>query len=381
MPWQEITIVSSRKEFVMLASKEGANISELCSRFGISRTTGYKWLKRSDRDDAASLENRSRRPKSSPGQTSGDLEAAVIAVRREHPRWGGRKIRAVLLRRNIENAPAASTITGILARHGMIDPAESAARKPFIRFEHEAPNRLWQIDFKGHFALSETTARCHPLTVVDDHSRFALEIGACANEQTATVRERLSGAFRRYGLPERMTMDNGAPWGSSGETDHGLTPLTVWLIRLGIKISHSRPFHPQTQGKNERFNGTLKMEILRDHSWRDLVQAQNGFDRWRDIYNLERPHEAIGMKVPADRYCASQRTFPETLPTIEYPAGSTVRQVRPRGFVKYKGRLLRVPRALHGHPVAIENTATDGLYDIKLLHQKITQLDLREKVP
>ena len=197
MSWQEMSIVSSRKEFVTLAGQEGANIAALCRRFGISRTTGYKWLGRVPADGEAPFEDRSRRPRSSPTRTDDTVESAVVAVRHAHPTWGGRKIRAVLLRRDLKDVPAASTVTGILARHGLIDPAASAARVPFIRFEHEAPNRLWQMDFKGHFALTETAARCHPLTVVDDHSRFALELGACTNECGETVQSRLSAAFRR----------------------------------------------------------------------------------------------------------------------------------------------------------------------------------------
>jgi transposase InsO family protein len=379
MGWQEVSIVQSRREFVRLASQEGANVAELCRRFEISRTTGYKWLDRARSEAEPSFEDRSRRPYSSPARTSDAMEAAVVALRRKHPTWGGRKIRHSLLRAKRRNVPAASTITGILARHGLIEPEASAARVPAMRFEHEAPNRLWQMDFKGHFALAETNQRCHPLTVVDDHSRFSLELGACANERGETVQNRLSRAFRRYGLPERMLTDNGAPWGSSGEVEHKLTPLNVWLIRLGIGISHSRPCHPQTHGKNERFNGTLKMELLRDHAWRDLGQAQASFDRWREVYNHERPHEGIGFAVPADRYRASARSFSETLPPIEYPVGTTVRSVHKKGFVKFRGRRWRVPKALIGHPVGIDPTAVDGVFEVRFMHHLVTEIDLAEQ--
>jgi transposase InsO family protein len=378
MGWQEVSVVQSRREFVKLASQDGANLAELCRRFEISRTTGYKWLERARSQAAPSLEDRSRRPLTSPARTRDAMEAAVVDLRRRHPAWGGRKIHHRLHRLGHPDVPAPSTITGILARHGLIDPEASAARVPPIRFEHEAPNRLWQMDFKGHVALAETAARCHPLTVVDDHSRFALELGACANERGDTVRSRLSGAFRRYGLPECVLTDNGAPWGSSGEVAHRLTPLNVWLIRLGIAISHSRPYHPQTHGKNERFNGTLKMELLRDHAWRDLSQAQAGFDRWRAIYNHERPHEGIGFAVPADRYRASARSFRETLLAIEYPAGTIVRSVHQHGFVKVRGRTWRVPKALVGHPVGIDPTAVDGVFEVRFLHHLVVKIDVRD---
>ncbi len=378
MGWQEVSVVQSRREFVKLSSQDGANVAELCRRFEISRTTGYKWLERGRSEAAPSFEDRSRRPHSSPARTRDAMEAAVVDLRRRHPAWGGRKIHHSLLRARHRNVPAPSTITGILARHGLIEPEASAARVPATRFEHEAPNRLWQMDFKGHFALAETTARCHPLTVVDDHSRFALELGACANERGETVRSRLSAAFRRYGLPERVLTDNGAPWGSGGEVAHKLTPLNVWLIRHGIAISHSRPRHPQTHGKNERFNGTLKIELMRDHAWRDLDQAQAGFDGWRDIYNHERPHEGIGFAVPADRYRASTRSFRETLPPIDYPAGTIVRSVHQHGFVKFRGRMWRLPKALVGHRVGIDPTAIDGVFEVRFLHHLVVEIDVRE---
>jgi transposase InsO family protein len=372
-----VSIVQSRREFVRLASQEGANVAELCRRFEISRTTGYKWLDRAHSEEAApSFEDRSRRPHCSPTRTSDAMEAAVVRVRRRHPAWGGRKIRAVLIRRGLDSVPAASTITGILARHDLIDAQKSVAREAWIRFEHAAPNRLWQMDFKGHFELAETAARCHPLTVIDDHSRFAIELGSCADERGATVKHRLITAFQRYGMPERMAMDNGSPWGNSGG-EHTLTPFGVWLIRIGIRISHSRPGHPQSHGKNERFNGTLKLEVLRDHAWRNHAHAQAGFDRWRDVYNFERPHEGIGMAVPADRYRMSSRPFPETLPEIEYPTGTIVRRVS-HGRLKYASRKFRVPKALHGLPVALRPTKLDGVLDVQFMHQVVAQIDLRE---
>jgi transposase InsO family protein len=376
MGWQEVSIVQSRREFVRLASQEGANVAELCRRFEISRMTGYKWLDRARSEAEPSFEDRSRRPHCSPTRTSDAMEAAVVKLRRQHPTWGGRKIRAVLMRRGLDGVPAASTITGILARHDLIDAEKSAAREAWIRFEHAAPNRLWQMDFKGHFELAETAARCHPLTVIDDHSRFAIELGSCADERGTTVKRRLSAAFRRHGMPERMTMDNGSPWGNSGG-EHTLTPLGVWLIQIGIRIGHSRPGHPQSQGKNERFNGTLKLEVLRGHTWRDHAHAQAGFDRWREIYNFERPHEGIGLAVPADRYRMSSRPFPEALPEIEYPTGTIVRRVS-HGRLKYASRKFRVPKALHGLPVALRPTKLDGVLDVQFIHQVVAQIDLRE---
>lgn len=205
MGWQEVSIVQSRREFVRLANQEGANMAELCRRFEISRTTGYKWLDRACSEAEPSFEDRSRRPHCSPTRTSDAMEAAVLKLRRQHPAWGGRKIRAVLIRRGLDSVPAASTITGILARHDLIDGEKSAAREAWIRFEHEAPNRLWQMDFKGHFELTGTATRCHPLTVIDDHSRFSLELGACAKTSIDRGFPTLRNA-RTHGDGQRLSL-------------------------------------------------------------------------------------------------------------------------------------------------------------------------------
>ena len=162
------------------------------------------------------------------------------------------------------------------------------------------------MDFKGHFAL--TRGRCHPLTVIDDHSRFAIALEACGNERGTTVQTRLTAAFRRYGLPARLLMDNGSPWGS--DRDHPYTPLGAWLIRLGVTPPHGRPYHPRTQGKNECFNRSLKAEVLRGRLFEDLDQAQRSFEDWCHVYNCQRPHDALDLDVPASRYSLSPRPFP-----------------------------------------------------------------------
>ena len=314
MPWKECSAVSCREEFVGLAQCELANVSELCVRFGISRKTGYKWLGRYKDAGVSGLLDRSRRPQGSPGRTPEAVEGRVLAIRGEHPAWGGRKIRRVLLNGRHKGVPSASTVTAILRRHGLIDEAASNQRKAWNRFEHERPNDLWQMDFKGHFAMDR--GRCHPLTILDDHSRYCVGLQACGNEQTGTVHDRLTSVFRCYGLPRRMLMDNGSPWGS--DPDHPWTPLTAWLLRLGVSVSHGRPYHPQTQGKDERFHRTLKAEVLNGRFFEDLPACQSAFDDWRETYNVRRPHEALALNTPTTRYAVSPRPFPEALPPIEY---------------------------------------------------------------
>jgi transposase InsO family protein len=223
----------------------GANVAELCRRFGVSRKTGYKWLGRFAAQGPVGLADQSRRPRASPGRTSPETEAAVLALRERHPTWGGRKLARRLADLGVVDAPAPSTITAILHRHGLIDPAESQARQPLTRFEAPAPNELWQLDFTGHFALDR--GRCHPLPVLDDHSRFLLGLAACATEAADGVQAHLIALFRRYGLPWRILCDHGGPWGTT-QSAHGLTALSVWLIRVGVAVVHGRVRHPQTQG-------------------------------------------------------------------------------------------------------------------------------------
>lgn len=372
MPWQEVSTMALREEFVMLASVEGANRAELCRRFGISRKTGYKWLER-DRGVHTRLSDESRRPHHSPWRTQQAIEQAILALRDAHPAWGARKLRRRFQDLGHSGLPAPSTVQAILKRHGRIDIAQSSKHQAWQRFEHAQPNALWQMDFKGHFALGAT--RCHPLTVLDDHSRFNLCLRACTDERGSTVQSHLTHIFQRYGLPQRIAVDNGSPWGDTLGSPY--TPLVAWLIRLGVSVSHSRPYHPQTLGKDERFHRTLKAEVIDRQSFADLDAAQQRFDRWRYTYNFERPHEAIGMQIPAARYMPSPRSLPQTLPPIEYSARDIVRRVQQHGMLSYAGRRLRISKAFIGHPVALRPTTTDGLIDVFFCHQKVAQINLK----
>ena len=368
--------MSLKHEFVTLARREGANIRELCRRYSISAPTGYELLDRYAREGDAGLAERSRRPHHSPHRTPAELEEAVVDVREKHPAWGGRTIRKVLTDNGYRLVPSPSTITAILRRNGYPVGGERPHRD-WQRFEHAHPNDLWQMDFKGHFATG--AGRCHPLTVLDDHSRFALGLQACANERTETVRECLTAIFRLYGLPARMLMDNGPPWGN--DTGHPRTPLTVWLMRLGIGVSHGRPYHPQTQGKTERFHRTLKAELLQGRHFADLPSCQTAFDQWRGVYNVERPHQALDLTTPLSRYSPSLRSFPETLPPIEYRDDDLVRKVMAEGWVSFKGNEFKVGRALRGYPVALRPTPEDGVWGVWFMTHPIAEVDLRGPQP
>ncbi len=372
MPFHEVSRMVSKLEFVRLGSAEGANVRLLCRRFGVAPATGYKWLARYAERGLAGLEERSRRPHRSPCRSEPGVEAAVLAVRAQHPAWGGRKIRARLLQAGAEMAPAPSTITAILRRHGEPVGAHGGGRADWTRFEQPRPNALWQMDHKGHVAMADGR-RLHPLTVLDDHSRYALVLKACTDQRTGSVREALVEAFRRYGLPEAIITDNGAPWGNG--PGQPFTPLGVFLIDQGIRIAHARPYHPQTMGKDERFHRTLKLEAMGGPPFADAPAAQKVFERWRAIYNHERPHEALDLRPPASRYQPSPRSYRETPEPIDYAPQDQVRTVQDGGRISFKGLTRRVPHAFKGRPVALRPSQADGCYDVFYRHQKIATLD------
>jgi transposase InsO family protein len=377
MPWKSCSIMQSRQEFVRLAEQGGVSIAELCRRFGISRQTGHAYLRRHRADGAAGLADRSRRPHNSPRQSGSAIEAEVAKLRREHPAWGGRKLARRLKDLGVADVPSPSTVTEILRRHGLLDPEEANKHKPLQCFERARPNELWQMDFKGHFEIGD--GRCHPLTVLDDHCRYSLGLVACGNETSQTVRSQLTAIFRRYGMPEAMLTDNGSPWGGRNMGEY--TAFEVWLMRLGVRLSHGRPYHPQTQGKDERFHRTLDVELLQANRFADLAHCQRAFDAWRRVYNEERPHEALGLAVPASRYSASPTSFPERLPEPEYHAADLIRRVRHDGYVSFKGRKAKLSEAFAKHDVTFRPTAIDGVWEAFFMRFRVAKIDLRHKEP
>jgi len=368
--------MSLKAEFVTLARSQQGTFRQLCRRFGISAKTGYKWLERFRQGGAPALADQSRRPHHSPASTSCQLQEKVCQMRQHHPSWGGRKIHARLLALGHHDVPAASTISDILRRAGLITPEESQKHTAWKRFEHPHPNDLWQMDFMGHFALDH--GRCHTLGVLDDCSRFCLGVRACGDEKRTTVQEQLIALFRRFGLPRRILSDNGSPWGYDGE--HRYTLLSAWLIQLGISISHGRPCHPQTQGKEERFHRTLRAEAIGGRRFADLPEVQRCFDPWRDVYNLQRPHEALAMATPASRYAPSPRSYPETLPAIEYAPDDAVRAVSRDGYFNYKGTSYKISQAFAGQRIALRPKSEEGLMSVYFCHQQVAAIDLTAKI-
>ena len=330
MPWKEETVENQRRTFVMEAAQEGSNISELCRQYGITRRTGYKWLQRYY--EARSMEDQSRRPIRTPGKTPEEIEEMILSVRMKHPTWGARKILRHLSDKGNSCLPAPSTTTTILKRNGFILPEESAAHTPFRRFERGAPNELWQMDFKGHFAL-QNAVRCHPLTMKDDYSRALLCLDAYDNERWDSVKRSLIRVFTENGLPNAILCDNGSPWGDSC---NGYTPFEIWMMQMDVLPIHGRPGPPQTQGKEERFHRTLNEDVIKRIMLKDLEHAQQVFDAYRLEFNTERPHSALGLDVPAKHYKASTKSFPTFVREPYYESGQTLRKVNCKGYVSIR---------------------------------------------
>ena len=366
MPWKECDAMSLRKEFIEKYIENVGSFADLCRLFEISRKTGYKWIRRYQSDGVLALDDYSKRPYSFPNKTNNSLVDLILERRDEFPEWGGRKLRKVLLNEGYKDIPSEATLNRILKTHGRITASESEKRKKCIRFEYPNANALWQIDFKGHFPLKE--GRCHPLSIIDDYSRFVVCLRAFSCENSEYVKGALEDIFTEYGLPEAMTMDNGPQWKTGSW-------LFIWLMRLGIRTTHSRPYHPQTQGKDERFHRTLKTELLKYRLFPNIEMAQKNFDEWLELYNFKRPHDGIGLLCPCERYVKSNRPYKKDLPAIEYGPEDIVRKVRSCGQVSYKGKNYFVGEYLKGEYVALRQMMETSL-EIYFVNTRVGRINL-----
>ena len=327
MPWESRTVEDQRREFAQ-AAMCCHNFSALCREYGITRKTGQKWVDRYKK--CQPLTDHSRRPHNSPSRTPEEVELLILAVRAENPGWGARTIRDVLLTEGHRNIPCAKTVNNVLNRHGCIRPEESQKRKPFVRFEKELCNQMWQVDFKGEFRMGDG-AYCYPLDILDDHSRFAIRVVPHLSTANVVIPV-FTEAFREYGMPESILSDNGAQFAGFRK---GYTQFERWLMDLNILPIHGRIKHPQTQGKIERFHRTMKQELLNHTSISDIEDARRKFSVWRDKYNNIRPHEALGMKRPTDVYVPSQRKYCEKPMKYEYGGEYHVIKVNSWGYVRF----------------------------------------------
>ena len=374
MPWEERTVEKSRAGFIQEVMKREETISTLCREYGISRKTGYKWLHRYEAGE--DLRDKSRAPFGRPNKTPEVIEQLIINERKKHPGWGSRKLKVVLEKKGYKELPASSTICAVLKRNGYISKEESLKHKPYKRFEMEKANELWQTDFKGNFGMLNGE-RCHALTVLDDHSRYSLCIDAKRNERAGGVIESFRRIFGEYGLPRKILCDNGNPWGTSQSL--GYTKFEVWMMDLGILTIHGRPMHPQTQGKEERFHRTMDTELLRHTEFKDIPDAQRQFDEFRYIYNIERPHEALGNEVPSEHYEESDRRMPDRIKEWEYPRGSEVRRIKSSGYLTYGGQGYFLSEAFEGRIICVRESEEKGCVDLLYRNFRIGRLNINER--
>jgi putative transposase len=375
MPWNNVSPMEQKQQFVALAESGHFTITELCEQFGISRKTGHKWLRRHAREGAGGLEERSRAPKSVTGRTPEAFERLIVLERRLHPTWGAKKIQRILeTKHGLEGPPAVSTVGEVLKRHGMV---KARKRRPGA-FEvergdltpPERPNHVLGVDFKGWFETADGE-RFDPLTVTDLHSRFLLRAEGLPGATTYWTQRSFRCLFRRYGLPEIIRVDNGTPFASMGPG--GLSKLSVWWIGLGIRVEFTRPGCPQDNGCHERMHRTMKDECCKPPSANPEAQQQR-MDRWRKEFNFERPHEALGMRVPADVYQPSARRLDERIKPQLYELGVETKTVNAAGFVSLGGSNCYVGESFAGVDVALERSGEDGLIHVRYANVKLGNL-------
>jgi putative transposase len=363
--------MNQRTEFVLRAMKAD-NFRELCREYEISPKTGYKWRERFLEYGLSGLGELSRRPKSSPGGLDEAEVCEIIRLKQRHRYWGPRKIRKVYERFH-EEVPSESSFKRVLERAGLVEPRRLRARRPSGRLfsgrKAQAPNEVWTVDFKGWWHVPGDK-RCEPLTVRDEFSRYVLELRAMVNAQSQTVRVCFERLFEQHGVPGAMRSDNGAPF-ASDQGVLGLSRLSAWWVVLGIDLERGRPGCPQDNGGHER----LHLDVERELRGQDLVGQQAGFDEWRKTFNQERPHEALGMKCPAELYKGSERKYEGTPEDLEYK-GMESRKVAKWGSISWGSRLIFISGALAGWSVGLE-PCKEGQYNVWFGRLLLGQLEER----
>jgi len=359
--------MEQREQFVLAASAEDANISELCRQYGISRKTGHKWINRAEL--GLPLCDQSRRPHQQPSKTADNIEQEIIQLRLQHPSWGGKTIRAALEAAGVKGLPSDKTCCNIIKRNGLIDPAESAKHTAFQRFEKEHCNEMWQTDFKGDFLLGNGV-RCYPLTILDDHSRFSIRIEP--KSSASGVKDSFILSFQEYGLPNSILSDNGAQFVGPHK---GISQFERFLMDLDIQPIHGRPIHPQTQGKIERFHRTLKQEALRDIP-ANMMEAKARLENWRWLYNEVRPHHALCMKTPASIYTSSTRPYYDPKPYV-YEEGAKLIKVNNWGYLRFGPIQLFLSESMADTSVEIRFVEND-IFSVIYRNYKIASVDAIE---
>ena len=371
MPWDRV--VDRRLKFVLAAEVGEEPFNVLCEHEGISRKTGYKWRDRFRAEGALGLVDRSSAPKQHGRTTPKALSEKIVLLREARPSWGPRKIIAKLEAMHPQLAwPSPSTAGEILKRAGLVDARRTRRRAPPSPWELTAPeraNHVWAIDYKGWIRLGDG-ARCEPLTITDSFCRYLLKLSCGEGTAEAEARPQFEAAFEEFGLPEVIRSDNGSPFASAGVT--GLTGLSVWWIKLGIRPERIDPGKPQQNGRHERFHLTL-LEAMQPPEPNRQAQARR-FEDFRHDYNHERPHQALGQQPPASFYAPSPRKLSDAPDEPDYPAEAAVRRVRSNGEIKWRGELVHICSALTGEPIAIEENEA-GQWRARFHHYPLGVID------
>lgn len=370
-----------RKEFV-LAAERCKNFSALCREYEITRKTGLKWCERYAIEQ--SLSDRSRRPHIISNKTSPDIEELIVTERLNNPGWGAKTIRKVLVNKGHTGLPCDKTVNNILNRYGLISEEESIKHRPFTRFEKDHCNEMWQTDFKGEF-LTADNRYCYPLDILDDCSRFLIRISAYPGTGNV-VKSTFKAAFKEYGMPESVLSDNGAQFAGF---KHGYTQFEKWLMDHDVLPIHGRIKHPQTQGKIERFHRTMKSELLNHHTFANCEEADAALNAWRIKYNEVRPHQALGMRCPAEVYHPSNRKYIDKVSTYDYCGTNHIIKVNSWGYVRFGRWQIYLSETFIGEHIEFRpNPLGDSFFACyrnfkiaefssengKLIHRKISRL-------
>jgi putative transposase len=362
MGWKSVEPMEERTKFLIRAAN-GEVIAELCREFGISRQTGYRLLRRAKLEGLRAANYLSRRPHRSPKELSGEVVCEIVSIRGAHSSWGARKIRTILQNRKIEPLPSERSINRILERAGLVEKRRRRGGRRYYPEKVIRPvqiNDVWTIDVKGWWRTKDSR-KCSPLTIREEKSKFILDIAALSEVTTETVKQRLLECFKKYGIPLYIRSDNGAPFCASSAVQ-GLSSLSVWWIELGILPNRIPPASPQYNGGHERMHKDMKHELQRTPA-RNLELQQSIFDAWREEFNTERPHEALGMKTPASVFKPSSRTLPRCAQPYSYPSGFETRKVGMRGEIWWCGQRFFVSNALVRQHLGI-CSEQEGLYSV-----------------
>lgn len=376
MPWKEQVIETMREEFVKRALAHEKSKAALCREYGICRPTGDKWIERYK--NSQSFTDESRAPHTVANKTDADMEAFIVEYRKKYPAIGATKIHRMLMDEGITDIPCPRTINNIFKRNGLITKQASQDATPHIRFEKASPNEMWQADFKGHFAIKDGF-RCHPLDIIDDCTRFNLCCSPLGSETFSEVKQHLERVFAEYGMPYYFLCDNGNPWGTSQST--GFSKFEVWLMELGILTLHGRILHPQTQGKEERFNGTLTREFLNHTDFENQADAIKKFAEYRDFYNNKRPHFALNLDTPVKHYHSSERAYPSKISDWEYSSEYELRKVKESGYITIRGQGYFLSEAFGNKTIAIKESAkSSSLINLYFRQFKVAQINVDKRV-